>query len=140
MAKIIRVFGKADSFDIELSDKGGHWEVDVPPDLVDGVYAVRLTAINEFNEVSYWIGELFMCNGVCAIKFTESPYNVSIVVSSNKSALPCDMNIICKDYVFDFTNKYTVEIRKKLKKALYPVEFKVSNYTMTIDRRCPHGK
>lgn len=78
MARIIRVFGKADSFDIELSRKGDKWEVDVPPDITDGVYACQLTAINELGESAYWVGELFMCSGVCHIKIRQLPYRVRV--------------------------------------------------------------
>lgn len=80
MAKIIRVFGKADSFDIELTRVGKLWEVDVPPDLVDGVYAVQLVAINEFGESGIWTGELFMCNGTCCINFVDQPYRLWVKV------------------------------------------------------------
>lgn len=140
MAKIVRVFGKADSFDIELTKQGGHWIVDVPPDLVDGVYAVQLTAVNEFNEVGHWVGELFMCNGVCRIKFSDVPYEFTISGDSHEYSSPCRLNIIVKEYDIKFTEKYNVEIRKKLKKALYPVEFIVSKYYMTIEGECIHGK
>ena len=69
MARVIRLYGKADSFDIEFSRKGEKWEVDIPPDLVDGVYAVQLTAVDELGETAYWVGELFMCSGVCCLRY-----------------------------------------------------------------------
>ncbi len=68
MAKVIRLFGKADNFNIEFSRKGRVWKTDIPPDMTDGVYAVQLTAIDELGESAYWVGELFMCRGVCCLK------------------------------------------------------------------------
>ncbi len=68
MARVIRLFGKADSFDIEFSRRGEKWEVDIPPDMTDGVYAVQLTAVDGLGETAYWVGELFMCSGVCHLK------------------------------------------------------------------------
>ena len=79
-AKVIRVFGKADSFDIELTPNGDRWEVDIPPDLTDGVYAVQLTAINEVGDEAHWVGELFMCNGVCCINLVDYAYDMRIKV------------------------------------------------------------
>ena len=44
---IIRVWGMADSFDIEFTRTGGtSWKCEVPPDTSDGVYAVTLYAMN----------------------------------------------------------------------------------------------
>lgn len=71
MANVIRLFGKADNFNIEFSRKGEHWEVEIPADLVDGVYAVQLTAVDELGEIAYWVGELYMCNGTCCVKIKK---------------------------------------------------------------------
>lgn len=140
MARIIRVYGKADSFDIELTREGGHWIVDVPPDLVDGVYAVQLTAVNEFNQVGHWVGELFMCNGVCRIKFSEIPYEFTILSDSDGYSSACRLDISVKEYEAEFTENYRVELKKKLNRSMYPVQFIVSKYYMTIERECTHGK
>ena len=43
-----------------------------------------------------------------------------------------------KEYAFSFTEKYAINIRKKLKRDIYPVEFVVAKYEMIIERRCPH--
>lgn len=72
MARVIRLFGKADSFDIEFSRKGEKWTVDIPPDMTDGVYAVQLTAVDENGDTAYWVGELFMCSGICHLKIEKS--------------------------------------------------------------------
>jgi hypothetical protein len=71
MAEIVRVYGRADSFDIELTRNGNKWEVDVPPDLSDGVYAVQLTAVNDMGETAHWVGELFMVGGVCCLRLGD---------------------------------------------------------------------
>lgn len=77
--QIIRVWGKADSFDIEFTRVGGtRWEASVPPDTNDGQYAVEIWAVNEFSEIAHWTGELYMCNGVCHLKFSKQPYQMWI--------------------------------------------------------------
>ena len=75
--KITRVWGKADSFDIEFTYIGGtRWKASVPPDKNDGVYAVGIWAMNEYGEVAYWAGELFMCGGVCCLNIHQSAYQI----------------------------------------------------------------
>jgi len=74
--KIIRVWGKADDFDIEFHESGGRWICTVPPDTKDGQYAVEIHAINVFGEMAYWTGTLYMCNGVCHLELFEIPYAI----------------------------------------------------------------
>lgn len=77
--KIARVWGRADSFDIEFKHLGGtRWSASVPPDYNDGVYAVGIWALNEFGETAYWAGELFMCDGVCCIEIQQSGFQIWI--------------------------------------------------------------
>lgn len=102
MAKIIRVWGKADSFDIELTEKGGRWEVNVPPDLVDGVYAVELTAIDSLTKRAHWAGELYMCNGVCCMQLRQLNYDIVLSKAINKSAYPVQLTV----------SKYEIVMRK----------------------------
>ncbi|MCM1544860.1 MAG: PF13754 domain-containing protein [Ruminococcus sp.] len=74
-ARVVRLYGKADNFDIELKrDESGWWSCDVPPDMSDGQYAVELHAINEYGESAYWTGELFMCSGVCHLEIKEQKF------------------------------------------------------------------
>lgn len=76
-SKIIRVWGTADTFDIEFTFISGiEWKCSIPPDTADGVYAVELFAMNELQETTHWTGELFMCNGVCHLKLFTQKYNV----------------------------------------------------------------
>lgn len=73
--KIVRLYGEADSFDIEFTHKGGTiWTAKVPPDTDDGVYSVELTAVNELGETAYWTGELYMCGGVCHMEIKRSNF------------------------------------------------------------------
>jgi len=77
--KIARVWGKADSFDIEFTHKGGtRWSASVPPDYNDGVYACEIWALNEYGETAYWAGVLFMCDGVCCIDIKQSGFQIWI--------------------------------------------------------------
>ena len=81
--KIVRVWGKADNFGIEFTHEGGtRWNCSVPPDTKDGQYAAEIWAINEFGELAYWTGELFMVNGVCCLRFDDSPYRIWVKLTS----------------------------------------------------------
>ena len=73
--KIIRLYGRADTFDLEFVHEGGTtWRCAVPPDTDDGVYSVELTAVNELGETAYWTGELYMCGGVCHMEIFKPDY------------------------------------------------------------------
>lgn len=76
--KIVRLFGKADNFDVEFTrdEKSGWWYCYAPADTKDGQYAAQFCAVNEYGETAYWTGELFMCNGVCHCEMHESKYRV----------------------------------------------------------------
>lgn len=114
MAKVIRVFGKADDFDIELSRKGDKWEVDIPPDMTDGVYAVQLTAIDELGDCAYWVGELYMVDGVCCLKIDEIPYRVRIkprkkyTMKAEKGRH--DIKFTSVSYSAEYEKKYNVKL------------------------------
>jgi hypothetical protein len=124
MAKPIRVFGKADSFDIELTPNGEKWEVDIPPDMTDGVYAVQLTAISIIGEKAHWVGELYMTNGVCCLNITETPY--SIKFRSKEYQMNFHKNEYGVSYhssvEVDFWKNYIVQIKKR--------QWNESNYMM----------
>lgn len=76
--KIIRVWGHADSFDLEFTNEGGSlWSyIGVPPDVEDGAYAVEITAMNEQKQMAYWTGFLYMCNGACHFEFNMPKHMV----------------------------------------------------------------
>lgn len=75
--KITQVTGWADSFELSLTKaQNGLWEISVPPDTQDGVYAVSLKAVNELGETSYWTGFLYMCNGVCHLEMKPEKYSI----------------------------------------------------------------
>lgn len=121
--KITRVWGRADNFEVEFLNVGGTtWNVDVPPDLNDGVYAVHLTAVNELGEMATWIGELFMCGGVCCVTFKELPYQVWFKVNN---------------YEVNFSDKYHVEV-KKTTKHIFSVRPDTTLKIIVNKKRCNH--
>lgn len=117
--KIIRVWGKADSFEIEFTHMGGtRWEASVPPDTNDGQYAVEIWAMNEFKETAHWTGELYMCNGVCCVKFHRQPYRIWI--SKN-------------DFIFDFMKSNSDMI---IGKKNFIFSFRKSSTDLIIEKGC----
>ena len=75
-AEIIRLWGTADKFEIEFTKNTstGRWDVSIPADLEDGHYVVELYAMNEFSEVGYWTGVLFMVQGIPHIHIKPPKY------------------------------------------------------------------
>ena len=66
MTDVVRVWGKADTFDIEFTyDAGTLWHCSVPADLEDGVYACEIHALDSAGQHALWTGELYMVNGIC---------------------------------------------------------------------------
>lgn len=95
--KIIRLYGKADSYSIEFTNMGGGiWQTNIPPDLTDGQYAVTLTALNEAGEQSTWTGILYMCEGVCCMKFNDSPYQMWVSAKEYTVSLCADTKMIVR--------------------------------------------
>lgn len=74
---ITRVWGTADAFDIEFEYVNGtRWICSIPPDTVDGAYAVDIYAENDIGNTAHWAGELFMASGVCHLDIFEPEYTV----------------------------------------------------------------
>ncbi len=128
MAKVIRLFGKADSFDIEFSRKGDKWEVDIPPDMTDGVYAAQLTAVDELGETAYWVGELYMCSGVCHLKIDRAKMRCIFSVESYRmEASPLHrMGFSVQEYSCRFSKNLGIRFRAEERKR-YRVLFSASD-------------
>ena len=61
---IKRVWGQADNFDIVLTQiSKDEWQTTLPPDLIDGWYAVLLYAEDSKNRIGTWHGILYVANG-----------------------------------------------------------------------------
>ena len=75
--KILRVWGRADGFDLEFKKEGELWDCTVPPDTKDGQYAVEIHGVNEFGQTAYWTGTLYMCNGICHLELKEVLYVIN---------------------------------------------------------------
>lgn len=67
--KVVKLTGTADNINLNFTQIGGtdgkHWTASVPPDTVDGWYAVSLTATDENGMQAHWTGGLYMFNGAC---------------------------------------------------------------------------
>lgn len=74
---IVRVWGYADEFEIEFNKgKDNKWYTNVPPDMVDGQYAVGIYALNAAGERSYWAGILYMHSGRACLHLTKPKYKL----------------------------------------------------------------
>ncbi len=107
-AVITRVWGRADTFDIEFSERtDGKWYVNIPPDLTDGQYAVELYAQNSYGERAYWTGILYMHNGRACLHLNKTscslwfrPLRCSLNLIKRKSVLNLERVCACgKSYI-----------------------------------------
>lgn len=73
--EIIRVWGKADNYDLVFT-KGadGRWRTAVPPDLTDGQYATEIHALNTSGQIAIWSGILYMHNGQACLHLQKRKY------------------------------------------------------------------
>lgn len=135
MAKVVRVYGKADNFDIELTRNGDIWEVDVPPDMTDGVYAVQLTAVDVNGDSAFWVGELFMVDGVCCMKIEPLPYGAYLKTNEYTCNFECErpVSIDTTEYSTQSFKKYDVHIIKTNKISRYTVEITRKTDVISFD-------
>lgn len=82
MSKIVRVWGYADEISIELSQQGERWVCSLPPDFVDGQYAVRLYALKESGTVGIYTGILNTCMGISCLHLEKAP--ITCFLAPNK--------------------------------------------------------
>lgn len=75
-ADIIRVWGKADSIDLELKIDNGRWICNLPPDLIDGQYAVQLFAMRGNGSVGMWTGILYVADGIACLHLKQEKYSL----------------------------------------------------------------
>ena len=60
---ITKLWGKADQFDLVFSNHGNNrWTAIVPADMEDGQYIVELYAEDDFGNLGYWTGILYISN------------------------------------------------------------------------------
>lgn len=73
-AEITRVWGTADSIELELKKSNGRWVCNLPPDLVDGQYAVQLFAMRGDGSTGMWTGMLYVSNGIRCLHLNKEKY------------------------------------------------------------------
>ena len=82
---VIRMFGKADSFDIEFTKTAESlWQCNVPPDLTDGQYATEIYAVTESGEFAYWTGILYMSRGKPSLVLKRCRYFIKCLPSEKQ--------------------------------------------------------
>lgn len=73
---IIRVWGTADNIALELKQNNGRWVCNLPPDLVDGQYAIQLFAMRGNGETGMWTGVLYITNGIRCLHLNKEKYTL----------------------------------------------------------------
>ncbi len=126
MAEIARVYGKADDFDIEFTKAGDRWAVEVPPDLSDGRYVVRITAVDILGNTCYWIGELYMLNSVChmSIRRHRTGCFFSAERYRMKTSVPNSLRLSVRKYDTEFRRNLCMLFRVEERKQ-YELRFSV---------------
>lgn len=91
MGEIVRVWGTADSFDIELhQNDNGRWVCSLPPDLIDGQYAVQLFAMRSNGLIGMWTGILYVSNGISCLHLKNERCTLWLFPEQNRLSLASD--------------------------------------------------
>lgn len=93
--EIVRVWGRADSFDIEFKNVGGRWICRVPPDTDDGQYACEINARNAAGKTAFYTGILYMCSGICHLELKTK-----------------ETRLECEEHAVKFSAKHEIFIEK----------------------------
>ena len=93
-AEIVRVWGTADNIELELKLDNGRWICNLPPDLIDGQYAVQLFALRGDGSVGMWTGVLYIANGIKCLHLNQEKYTLwlnrercSLLLNQNENML-----------------------------------------------------
>ncbi len=93
-AEIVRVWGTADNIELELKLDNGRWICNLPPDLIDGQYAVQLFALRGDGSVGMWTGVLYVSNGIKCLHLNQEKYTLwlnrercSLLLNQNENML-----------------------------------------------------
>lgn len=84
---IIRVWGSADNIELELKQNNGRWVCSLPPDLVDGQYAVQLFAMRGNGETGMWTGVLYITNGIRCLHLNKEKYTLWLIPEQIRTQL-----------------------------------------------------
>ena len=93
-AEIVRVWGTADNIELELKLDNERWICNLPPDLIDGQYAVQLFALRGDGSVGMWTGVLYIANGIKCLHLNQEKYTLwlnrercSLLLNQNENML-----------------------------------------------------
>ncbi len=84
---IIRVWGTADNIELELKNNDGRWECNLPPDLIDGQYAVQLFAMRGSGDIGMWTGVLYITNGIRCLHLNKEKYTLWLMSEQIRTQL-----------------------------------------------------
>lgn len=73
--EIVRVWGRADAFDLSFGKRGDKtWETLIPPDMTDGQYAAEIFAEDQYGATALWSGILYMHSGTAHLHLNREKY------------------------------------------------------------------
>ena len=98
ISDIIRVWGTADNIELELKNNNGRWMCNLPPDLIDGQYAVQLFAMRGNGSIGMWTGTLYVANGIRCLHLKKEKYSLWLMPEQTKlSFMPERLKINLKE-------------------------------------------
>lgn len=113
---IVKVWGKADLHNLIFtktdpsSDK--YWEVSVPPDMEDGMYATELWAENDIGKRGKWIGMLYITDSKVIWMYVSDPnYDTVVIEDKYFEYITSDCPSYLNSWIIDGRLEYCVKIR-----------------------------
>lgn len=113
---ITRVWGKADKYSIIFKQIDPsidtYWEVSIPPDMEDGMYATEIWAENTVHKIAHWVGMLYITNSKLVWMYvSDSNYEAVLKEDNIFEYTTTDSPMYMNTWIVDGRLEYQINVR-----------------------------
>ena len=115
---ITKVWGKADKYRIQFQkidpSNDSYWEVSIPPDMEDGMYATEIWAENSLKITAHWVGMLYITNSKLVWMYVSDPnYEAALKEDDIFEYITTDSPMYMDTWIIDGRLEYCVKFRNE---------------------------
>lgn len=115
---ITKVWGKADKYKIQFQkidpSDDSYWEVSIPPDMEDGMYATEIWAENSLKIIAHWVGMLYITNSKLVWMYVSDPnYEATLKEDYIFEYITTDSPMYMSTWIIDGRLEYCVKFRNE---------------------------
>ena len=115
---ITKVWGKADKYKIQFQkidpSDDSYWEVSIPPDMEDGMYATEIWAENSLKITAHWVGMLYITNSKLVWMYVSDPnYEATLKEDDIFEYITTDSPMYMDTWIIDGRFEYCVKFRNE---------------------------